>query len=104
MAINEFKMNPTMKIITSIFLFFCLLQSTTAQVSGRLITAGGQSIERANILLLKSTDSTLVKATITNDTGIYRVENIAPGKYMLRFSSAGYQTLNSMIFEINDQA
>ncbi|MFZ2784467.1 MAG: outer membrane beta-barrel family protein [Sediminibacterium sp.] len=55
----------------------------------------------ATVELLKSLDSTLVKATATNNDGLYLIENIAYGKYLLRISSIGYQTKILPEFEIS---
>ncbi|SFE17875.1 Outer membrane receptor proteins, mostly Fe transport [Chitinophaga sp. CF118] len=83
-----------------LLLFLCLSQNTFGQVSGKLITAAGQPIPFANVLLLK--DSTIVKATLTDENGLYHMDGITPGKYNLRFSSIGYQILNSPLFELGD--
>ncbi|HEX9512565.1 MAG TPA: outer membrane beta-barrel family protein [Puia sp.] len=77
-----------------------LLQNARGQVSGKLTTAGEQPITFANVLLLKSPDSSLVKATVTNEKGEYHFDNIGVGKYMLRISSVGYLTWESPLFEL----
>jgi len=91
-----------MKIILFNFLLFCFLQNSFGQVSGKFATTAGRPIPFANVLLLNSIDTTLVKAALTNEKGDYQIEDIVPGKYMLRFSSIGYQTWNSEIFELTD--
>ena len=89
-----------MKILLFTLLSFGSLQVAFGQVSGTLTTAGGQPISSANVLLLKSGDSSLVKAAVTDEKGAYQMENIPPGKYMLRISSVGYLTWNSPPFEL----
>lgn len=91
-----------MKIVFFNFLMFCVLQNSFGQVSGKLSAANGQPIPFANVLLLNSRDTTLVKATLTKEDGTYQVENISQGYYILRFSSAGYQTWDSPVFELTD--
>ena len=91
-----------MKIILVNFLLFCILQNAFGQVSGKLTAANNQPIPFANILLLTSRDTSLVKAGLTNENGVYRFENISPGSYILRLSSAGYQSWDSPVFEISD--
>ena len=88
-----------MKIRIIIFFMFCILQNNFCQVSGKLTTAKGQPVPFANILLL-NVDSSLVRATLTNEKGIYQFENIRPGKYILRYSSVGYQGWDSPLFEL----
>jgi iron complex outermembrane receptor protein len=91
-----------MKTLLNILLSFCLLQNSFCQVSGKLVTAGNQPIPFANVLLLKNDDSTLVKAVLTNEKGDYQMENIVRGKYFLRYSSVGYQNLESQTFDLTD--
>ena len=83
-------------------LLSCILQNSFGQVTGRLVAADGKPIPFANILLLNSKDTTLVKATITSENGDYRIENILPGRYILRCSSTGFQTWDSPLFELTD--
>lgn len=84
------------------FLFFILLQNSFGQVTGKITTADGQPIAFANVLLLNSIDTSLVKATLTDDKGDFRLQNINPGKYILRLSSIGYQTFDSPIFGLTN--
>jgi len=81
---------------------FCFGQKSFGQVTGRLTSISGQPIVSANILLLKSTDSSLIKSGLTDENGIFRIENMGYGKYILRISSMGYQIFNSPIFELAD--
>ena len=86
----------------------CLLSLATglfptagsAQVSGQLTTTTGNPIPLANVLLLEGKDSALVKAALTDEKGSYRIGNIRPGKYVLRYSSMGYQTQLSDTFTL----
>ncbi len=92
-----------MKLILLNVLFWCFFQNTIAQVTGKLTNSADQPISFANILLLNSNDTSLVKASLTKEDGTYQLENISKGSYILRISSAGYQTWESAIFELNDQ-
>jgi len=79
----------------------CHIRDATCQVSGKLIAGNGQPIPFATVLLLKSGDTALVKATLTKENGTYRIDSVPPGSYILRFSSAGYESLDSLLFEIS---
>jgi outer membrane receptor protein involved in Fe transport len=87
------------------FLLCCvlLLKTASAQISGRFATAAGQPVPFANVILLNGMDTTLVKAALTNEEGAYLIENTPSGKYILRFSSMGFQTWNSAVFELTAQ-
>jgi iron complex outermembrane recepter protein len=86
----------------SLLLCFCLSQDTFSQISGKLTTAGGGPLPMANVLLLKSTDTSLVKASLTDEKGVFQIENARQGKYILRCSSVGFQTWESPVFELTD--
>ena len=92
-----------MKYLSFAFLQFCLLQNISAQVLGRIINADGQPVLSANVLLLNSADTSLVKASVTNPDGNYTIENISGGKYIVRITSAGYQNWESPVFELISQ-
>lgn len=91
-----------MKTLVINLLLFCLSQNTFAQVSGKLISGGGQPIPFVNVFLLRSADTFFVKATLADEKGIYRIEDPRRGSYILRFSSAGYQSWDSPVFELTD--
>ncbi len=67
-------------------------RASGGRISGKLTTAGGQSVPLANVLLLRTPDSVYVKAALTDEPGCFQVRGTGPGKYTIRCSSAGYQT------------
>ncbi|MEO6730796.1 MAG: TonB-dependent receptor [Ferruginibacter sp.] len=91
-----------MKYLFFIMLQGCVLQYAVAQVSGKIVSAKDEPIAAANVLLLNSTDSSLIKATLSGQDGTYVLENIAAGKYLVRISSAGYQNMELGLVEITD--
>lgn len=91
-----------MKALSFCLLCFCFSYNMFSQISGQLTTAGGNPVPMANILLLRSTDTTLVKAALTNEKGAFHIENAGQGKYILRYSIVGYQTWDSPVFELTD--
>lgn len=92
-----------MKRLCSLLLCTLLFETASGQISGRFATTAGQSIPFANVLLLNGTDTSLVKAALTDEKGAYRIENTPSGRYILRFSSMGFQTWTSPVFELTDQ-
>lgn len=71
-----------------------------AQVHGRFVTAAGQPVAFANVLLLRSGDSAFVKAALTDSSGNYAFLGLSSGPYFLRCSSVGYQTFYSAVFRV----
>ncbi|NNL15806.1 MAG: TonB-dependent receptor [Flavobacteriaceae bacterium] len=54
-------------------------------------------ISYANIVVLKSIDSSLVTGTISDDNGSFNIENLPPDNYTLRSSFLGFKTQNDSI-------
>ena len=71
-------------------------------IVGSVHNTSNQPIDLINVLLLNANDSSLIKGKITNSNGAYRFENIYPGKYLLQFSSTGFEEAYRNVFEIND--
>jgi hypothetical protein len=88
-----------MKIILLPVWWLLFAPGILAQVTGKLTTAGGQPIALANVLLLKAADTSLVKMTLTDDNGNFKLNYVVPGMYRLRLSSVGFQTWESSPFE-----
>lgn len=70
------------------------------QLSGRVTDAGGQPLPAASVLLLRKADTVLVKGQISDVTGAYRFEDLAPGEYRLGVSMLGYTDYRSEPFEL----
>ncbi|TDO29333.1 TonB-dependent receptor [Sediminibacterium goheungense] len=94
-----------------LFLLFAILFSGYAnsqpQRSGKITaivqSEQQQAIENATVELLRSKDSILVKAAITDKTGLALFENLSWGTYQLRISAVGYTTKYSQLLELNAQ-
>ncbi len=63
------------------------------QITGSLHDADGQPIYTANVLLLASTDSSLVNGRLTEPDGHFTFDNVANGSYLLSFSMLGFETV-----------
>jgi outer membrane receptor protein involved in Fe transport len=87
-----------MKILLFIVLLAAFCQPVLCQVSGRLVTAGGQPVALANVYLLRGNDSVPLKTALTDDKGSYVIDYIPPGSYRLRVNSVGYQVWQSPMF------
>jgi hypothetical protein len=74
--------------------------SGQAKVSGRVQNTDKQPIAHASVLLLRSTDSALVKGVTSNTDGQFVLEKIAQGNYLLLASYAGMQDQYSPAFSL----
>jgi hypothetical protein len=61
------------------------------KVCGRVVDPTGVPIPRVEVELLDSQSSILRKA-ITNDSGIFDIQNVLPGQYAIRVRFAGFAT------------
>jgi iron complex outermembrane receptor protein len=88
-----------MKRIGLGLLLICLLQAAYGQISGKLTNSAGQPIPSASVLLLRSSDTSLVKAASTDEAGAYQLQ-YREGKYILQISCIGHDTWYSSEFEL----
>ena len=84
-------------ILSHIFGTSLLSQSL---IKGTVTDESGTPPEYANVLLLQSSDSSLVKGTILSPDGTYYFEDVAPGNYLVTSSMIGYQPAFSELLDI----
>ena len=91
-----------MKIISSLFLIVLFVCTNTyGQISGKINDSQGEVIPFANILLLAHSDSSLVKGTLSDESGQFVFSEISSGVYFIRIQFVGYQTLDLKQFQWN---
>lgn len=92
------QIKPFMKSV--FFLFASILTfSLNAQISGRVSDETGKPLEFVNIILQNATDSVMVKATATNEAGLFQIEDIPTGNYFLQYRLTSYAPFFSAPFE-----
>lgn len=91
-----------MKYVFCLLFIAVLVKPASAQVLGKVTTDAGIPLAFAGITLLNAADTTLVKSAVTDNAGAFKIEALRSGKYVLKVSSAGYQSFTSPIFEITD--
>ncbi len=96
-------LKKSLLILTLLFLSFHLFaQHTGSTITGNIIDKStSQNVEFATVQLLKLTDSSLLKTTVTDKKGKFILENIEAGSYLLRCSFIGYNNSNLPITIIN---
>ena len=89
-----------MKILYLISILWVFSQKLNAQnLKGTVQDSLGKALPFVSIAVLK-TDSSLVKATATNEQGEYNFEKISAGKYIIRAFSVGFLKKYTQIFEV----
>jgi len=91
-------------LITAIFAIittFSFSQTVTGNIEGLVKDENGQVLEFANVLLLKSIDSSFVKGAITDSKGLYRLLNVSEDTYLVSASMVGYNQVYSRPFQVS---
>ncbi len=71
-----------------------------SEIHGTVADAGGKPIKDASVLLLKSSDSSLVKGMVSDAAGKYTFENINKGSYLVSASFSGMPQVYTKVFEL----
>lgn len=82
--------------------FFFIFSVCTGQtrVKGSVMGLNEQPLSKASVLLMKATDSSLVKGAFSLANGQYSFDNIAPGNYFVSASFAGLKETTSSVFHL----
>lgn len=89
-----------MKHILFIAFMFCaaLCQAQSLSVSGKVEDTGGEAVPFANVALFVYPDTaTLVGGCATDLGGVFRLDSVPAGEYMLQVSYVGYATENVVV-------
>ena len=81
-------------LVIVLLLFFHFI-SGAQTISGKVQDAIGKPVAQANILLIKLTDSSLMKTTITDEMGSFLFDDIKSENYQVRMKHIGYETYSS---------
>ncbi|MBK7871002.1 MAG: TonB-dependent receptor [Saprospiraceae bacterium] len=84
------------------WLFTNSFAQTGTSIFGRLQTSDGAPAAFANVLLMRSADSTMVKGTLTDSIGNYEFNRIIPGNYFVKASLIGMGTTATSTFVLNE--
>ncbi|WP_085946736.1 carboxypeptidase-like regulatory domain-containing protein [Algoriphagus machipongonensis] len=73
-------------------LAFLLVLGVRAQsISGKVLEPSGSPLSFANVLLLTTSDSSLIKGAVTDTLGNFAIFNVPSGKYLISASMMGYK-------------
>ncbi|MDB5031011.1 outer membrane beta-barrel family protein [Mucilaginibacter sp.] len=81
---------------------FAQTAKPTITITGKLVGEQNTPIDYATVSLLKATDSTVVKGTLTNVDGVYAFDNISPGNYIVKGTTVGYNKAASAVFSVTN--
>jgi iron complex outermembrane receptor protein len=72
------------------------------KVSGSLTDDKGKPMDYATVSILNAKDSSVVKGTLSNESGVYTFDHIATGTYLIKATVVGYEKALSAPFTITD--
>lgn len=85
-------------------LSICRLVHAQGTVNGTVFDDGHNELASIPVLLLQSSDSSIIRSALTNDAGYYRFEKIPKGDYYLQATMFGKgSTLKRVMIFNNDQ-
>lgn len=90
----------TLSILVVLQILALSVLGQSGRISGRVEETGGKKMDAVSVSLLKIKDSTTTKVAITDKTGQFTFENIAPGKYILSVSHIGFSNWYSQPLEL----
>nr|WP_315031497.1 TonB-dependent receptor [uncultured Chryseobacterium sp.] len=96
-------------VVLSIIYYFLLFQTiqVAAQsvagtaINGKITGINNQTLPHANVALFNSSDSHMIKGTITDEKGLFVMDNVASGNYYLSVEVLGYTTYKSDPFSLS---
>jgi ferric enterobactin receptor len=83
--------------------FFTLAVSAQTLIKGSVADAKNQPVVSANILLMNAKGNAFVKAGISDENGVWSIENVAKGVYLVKIQFLGFQTYMSTPLSIEAQ-
>lgn len=89
-------------LILSTALAFAQTGKPSAAVSGQLLDEKGKPMDFATVTLLKAKDSTVVKGTLSNESGTYTFDHINSGTYIIKATVVGYTKAISKVFTLTN--
>ncbi|HEV7331693.1 MAG TPA: outer membrane beta-barrel family protein [Flavisolibacter sp.] len=75
-----------------------MAQNTTLR--GRLLDEKSKPVVFANVTLLKTADSSLAAAVISDSTGMFSLSAVAAGRYWLQVTAIGFTEWKSPVFDV----
>jgi hypothetical protein len=71
-----------------------------SKIQGTVTTTNNKPVSNANVLLMNSKDSSLVKGVVTGLTGVYSFDRIPTGKYFIISTYTGLTQVYSPVFTV----
>lgn len=84
-----------------ILLGFSWTYTQSFDINGSVISDSNEPVPFSNVLLLRASDSTLVKGGLTDDLGNFKFSGISLSSYFIQSTMIGFQPSTSAVFQLN---
>ena len=88
--------------ITLVLAIKGIAQTIATTVSGSTVDTNNLPVESANISLMKSKDSSIIKIAVSDKTGKFAFTGIPFGSYFTTISAISFTKTNSPVFVISE--
>ncbi|WP_158828674.1 TonB-dependent receptor domain-containing protein [Mucilaginibacter lacusdianchii] len=72
----------------------------TAKVTGSLVIEIGKPADYATVSLIRAKDSSIVKSSLSNEAGVYTIDRVSAGTYIIKATIIGYNKSFSAPFTV----
>jgi hypothetical protein len=103
--VKKFICALTLNIICLLFCANGFAQTSGGTILGRMIDSGGAVVPNAEVVI--TNEATGVTRTVkTNESGLYRAPDLAPGAYAIRATATGFETavIHNVVLQIGAEA
>ena len=90
-------------LLVSAFLGLQQANAKSSGVKGRIHDSKKTPVEFANVFIIKTSDSTIVKSALTDESGAYTFTDVAAGEYMMMVMQLGYQRYYGQSFTVKSE-
>ena len=93
----------TLTILSLLQILFLVsfAQERNGKIDGIVKDSDGKALDAVTVSILKQADSSIVKIALTDKSGSFAFDHIAPGKYFLSVSHVGYENWYGPPVELN---
>ncbi|RKN83540.1 TonB-dependent receptor domain-containing protein [Ulvibacterium marinum] len=91
-----------LKFLLSLLFIIPFLGTAQFTVTGTSEDTNGLPLAFANVLLLKTSDSTFVSGATSDDNGTFELTTVTAGEYRVTVSVLGFDTYTSQSFSLSD--
>ncbi len=97
-------MRQIITVLAALIISVGAIAQSKGSVSGKVTDQQAKPMPSATVSLLKGKDSSVVKLTVTDKSGMFQFENISSGQYLVSVSAVGHAKHFSKKIDLNDNA